>query len=120
MKKIILDCFKKLQNAGIEVIFMTPNMMCTDVSPFLKDELLIETAIKCAQVQNSGMLEKFLEGAKQVAKQNGVRVCDCHAKWKALYESGADVTDLLANKINHPTREMHDLFAFSLVETMMR
>jgi len=111
--------FKKLKDAGIEVIFMTPNMMCTDVSPFLKDKLLIETAVKCSGVQNGGMLEKFLEGAKTVAEQNGVRVCDCYAKWKALYENGADITELLANKINHPTRSMNKLFATSLFETML-
>ena len=27
---------------------------------------------------------------------------------------------LLSNKLNHPTRELHNLFATSLVETMMR
>ena len=111
--------FKKLQSAGIEVIFMTPNMMCTDVGPFLKDGVLIETAIKCAKTQNSGMLEKFLNDAKKVASDNGVRICDCYAKWKALYQNGADVTELLENKINHPTREMNKLFAVSLFETML-
>ena len=111
--------FKKLKSAGIETIFMTPNMMCTDVSPFLSNESLIETAIKCAGVQNDGMLEKFLEGAKKVALDNGAKVCDCYAKWKVLYENGANVTDLLANKINHPTREMNKLFAYSLFETML-
>ncbi len=111
--------FKKLNNAGIETIFMTPNMMCTDVSPFLSDKLLIETAVKCSGVQNSGMLEKFLNAAKKVATDNGVRICDCYTKWKAIYQSGANITELLANKINHPTREMNKLFAYSLFETML-
>ena len=35
-----------------------------------------------------------------------------------MYECGVDVTELLSNKINHPTREMNWLFAYSLVETM--
>lgn len=111
--------FKKLKSAGIETIFMTPNMMCTDVNPYQLDDVLVETAIKCAGVQNDGMLEKFLEHAKKVALDNGAKVCDCYAKWKALYENGANVTDLLANKINHPTREMNKLFAVSLFETML-
>ena len=38
----------------------------------------------------------------------------------SLYENGVDVTELLANKINHPTREMNWLFAVSLVDTMLR
>ena len=111
--------FKKLKSAGIETIFMTPNMMCTDVNPYQLDDVLVETAIKCAGVQNDGMLEKFLEHAKKVALDNGAKVCDCYAKWKALYENGANITELLANKINHPTREMNKLFAVSLFETML-
>ena len=48
-----------------------------------------------------------------------IPVCDCYAIWKKLYESGVDITELLANKINHPTREMNWLFAVSLLDVMM-
>ncbi len=33
---------------------------------------------------------------------------------------GVDTTELLANKINHPTRDLNWLFAFSLIDTMMQ
>lgn len=110
--------FKKLKDAGIEIIFMTPNMMCTEVSCHLREDNQITTALKCASVQNEGVLEMFLEAAKEVARQNGVAVCDCYTRWKKLYDNGANVTELLANHINHPTREMNNLFAISLLETM--
>ena len=111
--------FKKLKDADIETIFMTPNMMAPTLSHTVTDALQKETANKCAGVENDGVLEAFLSEAKKVAQKNGVRVCDCYAKWKLLYKNGVDVTELLANKINHPTREMNKLFAVSLLETMM-
>ncbi|MBQ8525468.1 MAG: hypothetical protein IJ460_01945 [Clostridia bacterium] len=44
-------------------------------------------------------------------------MCDCYAKWKKLSET-EDTTMLLVNRINHPTREMHELFAQSLFELL--
>lgn len=51
---------------------------------------------------------------------SGVPVCDVYARWKSLYSYGADITELLANYINHPIREMNRLSAYLLVETMLR
>ena len=46
-----------------------------------------------------------------------VAVCDVYSKWKEMAKT-KDTTLLLANRINHPTREMHQLFADSLFETI--
>ena len=64
------------------------------------------------------MLDLYLDAAKALCERRGIKVCDCHAKWKKMAENGVDITELLANKLNHPTREMNWLFAYSLVETM--
>ena len=109
--------FDRLQEAGIETVFMTPNMMCRNVSCHLSDELLRKIAADCARVQNEGILDAYVDTAKKVSAEHGVTVCDCYAKWKALDRAGADITELLANKINHPTRRMNKLFAYSLMET---
>lgn len=111
--------FQKLQSAGIETIFMTPNMMCTYVDYSITDDLLLNAAEKCVKVQNDGILEQYLDAAKDLCTGYGVRVCDCYAKWRNLYQNGVEVTQLLAGKINHPTAQMHKLFAVSLLETMM-
>ena len=50
-----------------------------------------------------------------LANEMGVKVCDCYKKWKKLSET-EDITKLLINRINHPTPEMHELFANSLFE----
>lgn len=111
---------KRLNEANIETIFMTPNMMNTGVSDHLKEEKLRRFAEAKMHQQLDGVMDAFVEGAKRVCVENGVRVCDCYAKWKLLHKNGANVTELLSNKINHPAREMNWLFAVSLAETMMQ
>ncbi len=112
--------FKTLIENNIEVIFMTPNMMCTSVSCHLTDEGFRGIAENTANVQNSGKLEKFLTAAKSIAKNLNIPVCDCYEKWIALHKGGVDITELLANRINHPTPQMNYLFAYSLLETIFK
>ncbi len=112
------NMFTQLIENGSEVIFMTPNMMCTEVSCHIKDEKLISTAKDVAKAQNDGVLTEFLERAKKAAEECGVRVCDVYSKWMRINECGVDTTELLSNSINHPTRQMNKLFAYSLIETI--
>jgi hypothetical protein len=39
--------------------------------------------------------------------------------WEKLEQAGVDVTELLANKLNHPIREFHYYMAMKLIETML-
>lgn len=109
---------RELKEHNVEVIFMTPNMMNTHISCHLKEDWIREYAAKTCRIQTEGILEQFLSSAKRVCKKHDVPVCDCYQKWNTLYRSGVSITELLANKTNHPTRQMHWLFAMSLVETM--
>lgn len=111
--------FRELKENGSEVIFMTPNMMNTEISDFLTDPDICGIAKQTMDIQNAGILEKYLDAAKTVCGEEGIAVCDCYQKWKLLKNNGVKVTELLANKINHPRREMNWLFAVSLLETMM-
>jgi len=111
--------FKRLTDEGKEVIFMTPNMMNTSISPHLTEEHLINVANRTVKTQTDGVLDKYIEKAKNVCEKYNVTVCDCYAKWKKLSDCGIDITEMLANKINHPSREMNWMFAYSLVETML-
>ena len=111
--------FTELQKAGSEVIFMTENMMATRVSYKLKEEGLVNQAKVCIEAQNSGLLDMSFEKGKEVAKECGVPVCDVYDKWKKLYSHGASVTNYLSNSINHPDRDMHWMFAWSLLDTMI-
>lgn len=109
--------FKKCRDSGADVIFMTPNMLNTRVAADTSEQLM-EYAAKTAEMQNSGRMDEFMSAAILTAEREGVPVCDCYAKWKELSKE-RDVTMLLANRINHPIPEMHQLFADGLYEMIM-
>ena len=98
---------------------MTPNMMNTKVSPHIAKEF-VSSAEMAMKWQADGWLDRHVETGIRAANDCGVRVCDCYSKWKLMAQNGVDTTELLANKINHPIREMNWLFAYSLVEEMMK
>ena len=106
--------FKKCKTHGVDAIFMTPNMLNTyvadDTSP-----VHLNYAKKTAAYQNEGRFDMYIAKAIEVANKEGIPVCDCYAKWKELSLT-QDTTMLLANRINHPIKEMHELFAQSLFE----
>lgn len=118
-KESLRNIFTALQENGSEVIFMTANMVNTGVSCHLSDDRLRVLAGDSLKRQQEGILKAYFEAAKEVASACNVKVCDVHAKWEMLHRNGVDVTELLANKINHPTREMNWMFAYELVNTMM-
>ena len=75
--------------------------------------------------QQVKLVEQDMDGiyfneAKQLCEKYGFLFCDCHAKWKKMRENGVDTTALLANSLNHPIRELHWLFATSLVEMLFK
>ena len=106
--------FEKSKQSGADVIFMTPNMLNTYVAEDTEEKHL-EYAAKTAEMQNGGRMDLYMESAVKLAEEMDVSVCDCYKKWKAMAES-EDITMLLANRINHPTRAMHELFAESLFQ----
>ena len=112
----IFDC---LRNAGSEVIFMTPNMMNTEISPtLLAGEDMENIAKGTMQRQVSGVFDAHIERAREVCREKNVPVCDCYAIWKNLAACGVNTTELLCNRINHPSREMHKVFAYELIRTI--
>ncbi len=111
--------FRRLREAGSEIIFMTPNMMAEKVSETIHPNF-VELAEKLSDRQCRGVLDRYMDAARALCKEENIPVCDVYAKWKRMAQLGVNVTELLSNKLNHPTREMHNLFAVSLVETMMR
>ena len=117
-KNALRNIFTDAKKSGCEVIFMTANMNNKYISHKITDDFIREIANMTMEIENSDMLKTYFEVAKEVAKECGAKVCDVYSKWRTLAENGVDTTALLANDINHPTREMNWLFAYSLIETM--
>ena len=118
-KQSLRSIFQQLKEHGSEVIYMTSNMMNTYVSHYICEPEIVKIAEETKKIQQEGILEQYLIAGKNIAKECDVAVCDVYEKWKILYQKGVDTTEMLANYINHPSREMNWLFAYSLVETMI-
>lgn len=115
----LTEIFSRAKQAGIETIFMTPNMFNTYANQFLVDESFQSIAEMFAVRQNEGVFDAYMESAREVCKEQGIKICDCYAIWKQMYTCGVDTTALLANGMNHPIRPMHYLFAWELVSTIL-
>ena len=55
-----------------------------------------------------------------ICREYNVAICDCYKIWKDKERLGIDTVKLLSNKINHPTENMHWLFAFELFKTILQ
>jgi len=108
--------FERCNKDDVETIYMTPNMLNTSVADDTAD-VHMEYAKRTAEIQNGGRMDEFMNSACELAKSMGIKVCDCYSEWKKLSET-QDITYLLANRINHPKKEMHELFAQKLFETI--
>ncbi len=113
LKSIFSAC---LEN-GIDTILLTPNMLNTYVAEDTAPRHLAY-AEKTARIQNEGRMDLFVESGAKLAREMGVAVCDCYAKWKEIAKT-KDTTLLLANRINHPVPHMHSLFADALYDEIM-
>lgn len=109
--------FSECKKRKVETVFLTPNMLNTYVAEDTLDELKDYAAVT-AEIQNSGRMDKYISSAVTLAEKMNIKVCDCYKKWKELSKT-EDVTMLLANRINHPIKEMHELFAQSLFEVVI-
>lgn len=107
--------FRKCKNQ-CDTIFLTPNMLNTYVADDTPKEHFAY-AQKTAEYQTSGRMDLYINSAIKLARDLGVEVCDCYSMWKELNKT-QDTTKLLVNRINHPAKEMHQLFADALFETI--
>ncbi len=116
--KSLRTIFERCKVSGAETIYMSPNMFNTYVSDDVPPEL-VNFAKITAEYQNSGRMDIYICEAVKLARSMGITVCDCYSKWKEISKTN-DTTKFLANKINHPTREMHELFAQSLFDEIFK
>ncbi len=111
--------FEKIKATGSEIIFLTQNSLCTNVSPHLTEKSLRDLASELSQRQNNGVLKRYFEEAKALCKEYDVEVCDLYSVWDAMAKADINITELLSNKLNHPIREYHSYIAIKLIEKML-
>ena len=72
------------------------------------------------KLQNTGVVKRFAETAKQVASAEGVAWANVYGAWEKQAAGGVDTTALLANGLNHPTGAAQEIGArevFAVIET---
>lgn len=111
------EIFTRLRDAGIAPILLTPSMLNTYVHP---DTIPMykEFAAVTAAWHQSGHMDAYVDAARTLAGELGIPVADAYARWKQMEAAGVDITASLANYINHPKRELHQIFADVLFETL--
>lgn len=112
------EIFARILESGAEVIFLTPNLRSNDPDYRNPDPLLEKCVRGIAENERAGWLQKYLERARCAAAEMQVPVCDCNALWLAMADGGVNTNALLSNDVNHPTKELHWMFAYELVKTM--
>ena len=110
------EIFRACRSEDRDLVFLTPNMLNTYVAADTEPAYR-EYAAVTAEYQNGGRMDLYMKEACSLAREMGVTVCDCYSEWKKRAET-EDTTMLLANRINHPVREMHELFADMLFKTL--
>ncbi len=107
--------FARCKEIGTETIFLTPNMLNT--KPLTEgEEWMVEFSKETARRQNEGVFDLYINEGKKVAEKHGVKIADAYARWKEMAANGIDTDKLLVNGINHPTAEMHQLFADEIMK----
>ena len=114
------DMFKRIKTFGAEVIYLTEGPFCTRTSHTVTDDRLKALAEKFSDLENRGVLARYFAAGMAIAKEESVECCDVYSAWKVLEAAGVDTTELLANKLNHPSRDMHYYIAIKLLETMLK
>lgn len=110
--------FKDVKAADSDVIFMTPNLRTDKLDVKFYNETLDTCAEGVIENEKDGWLQTYLDGARKVAAENDVPVCDCNKIWLKLKENDVNINRLLSNRVNHPTEEMDWVFAYELVKMM--
>jgi len=124
IKQVFASIFSDLTAKNIPSVYLTPNMVnCytdeKEIRRLFDAQWAVDYAQKLASKQTGGEVDGIFTAAAQAARDNGAVICDAYSAWKNLYNAGVDTTKLLSNRINHPTREMHALFASMLLNTIL-
>lgn len=65
---------------------------------------------------NGSTLPERVEIIRSVAAEEGTCLCDTYAVWTEFLAMGHDVTQMLANQINHPSVAGHEVYAIELMK----
>ena len=80
------------------------------------DLLLVTPNTRGDTTADDTTLTEFVRTLRAVAREMGTGLADVHALYRGAIMIGAAPADLLSNRVSHPTREGHQIFANALIE----
>ena len=80
------------------------------------DLILITPNTRGDALQDDGPVTEYIRAIRAVARESGTGLADVHAIYQGAIRMGAAPADLLSNRVSHPTREGHHIFANALIE----
>lgn len=114
------EIVERVKASGAEVIVMTPSATTDSVHYLLPTAREREDAGHLAALTREGVVDAYMDAARAVAAECEVALVDCYAIWKKFAAAGVEINEILSNKINHPTRELHLVFAYELLREVFR
>ncbi|MBC8103669.1 MAG: hypothetical protein H7Z41_13920 [Cytophagales bacterium] len=80
------------------------------------DVLLLTPNSRGDHLQEDGTVTAYIRAIRTVARETDVGLADVHAIYQGALRSGVqNPADLLSNRVSHPTREGHQIFAGALI-----
>ena len=73
-----------------------------------------------AAIQNSGTLAAYAQAIREVAEACDAVCADVYADWEGYAAGGVNTDVWLANGLNHPTEEAHQIAADVLMERVLK
>ncbi|HVK03415.1 MAG TPA: hypothetical protein VM490_08065, partial [Armatimonadaceae bacterium] len=80
------------------------------------DLLLLTPNTRGDALQDDGTVAEYVRAIRAVAREKEIGLADVHAIYQGAIRMGAAPADLLSNRVSHPTREGHQIFANALIE----
>ncbi len=112
LRRIIREIREK---TSADIILLTPPFMASRDNGAIPESQKI-TLNNLVRLQNEGVVAGFAEIVRSVGRDEHVPVADVYAEWENLARSGVDTTARLANGLNHPAPEMHEIPARKIFE----
>lgn len=80
------------------------------------DVLLVTPNTRGDSLHDDGTADAYIRAVRGVARATETGLADVYAIYTGWIRAGAAPADLLSNRVSHPTREGHGIFANALIE----
>jgi acyl-CoA thioesterase I len=91
-----------------DVVLLTPPFLADRDNPAI-DPVDRQHLEAICRTQNDGTLAAYAEVVREVSRETDAVLADVYAAWQHLADQGVDTAKMLANGLNHPTGEAHEI-----------